>query len=605
MVRKCRRGFFKLTLSAALSTNTEILFSGRHNGLVLYLSRLLRPIWKEKVTKLSPTNINLRRQVSNVSDTLLSSVQRNIADLQVFLKSNQQLFATSAGDPRDRSDQSAWKAEHASLVGIDHLITQCIEGISFILLLIDYHLPETLSHCEQNLQEQFLNLTYVDLLTTNYGRDIARNIVNEVINQQISKQISIDAISEVLQQRCGSFCSADDVLLYKAIENVRKAHETRDKAERGTILRESLRLFGKAAKNLSIEKLKEVITEYRLLEFASGAIDLSLICAREWDAKELGLHFWNEGRNVYLQPNSQLEVPIEVRDDTRVHAYKRRQSCYECIFETLAEANAKVEQAVSKHARVEEIEQYRRNAFRRAIESDDIVFHSCLYDWLVSQGLTDLLLDIQSPYLEQHLIRDPLTLEKCELLWQFYVRRSRFYDAARVLASLADSVEFPLSLSRRLEYLSLALSNAKSQRHPASASDIGDVEFMTNLEEKIEVAQVQVEIYRAVKEHTEATPEAKQNMLQMLEQRLYNVSELFKEFAEPLALLEIQLLIFHIADFYDPNLIAQTWEVLVEHTHYVNVELHPDERFDAVAGVVYSLARRFYPSKISFPLGGW
>ncbi|TIB10278.1 hypothetical protein E3P92_02688 [Wallemia ichthyophaga] len=586
----------------ALSTNTEILFSGRHNGLVLYLSRLLRPIWKEKVTKLSPTNFNLRRQISNISDTLLSNAQRNIADLQVFLKSNQQLFATTAGDSRDRTDQSAWKAEHASLIGIDHLITQCIEGISFILLLIDYNLSETLSHCEQNLQEQFLNLTYVDLLTTNHGRDIARNVVNEVINQQISKQISIDAISEILQQRCGSFCSADDVLLYKAIENVRKAHETRDKAERGTILRESLRLFGKAARNLSIEKLKEVITEYRLLEFASGAIDLSLICAREWDAAELGLQFWNEGRSVYFQPNSKLEVPIEVHNDTRVHAYKRRQSCYECIFETLAEAKDKVEQAVSKHERVEEVEQYRRNAFRRAIESYDAVFHSCFYDWLVSQGLTDLLLDIQSPYLEQHLMRDPLTLEKCELLWQFYVRRSRFYDAARVLASLADSVEFPLSLSRRLEYLSLALSNAKSQRHPASASDIGDVEFMTNLEEKIEVAQVQVEIYRAVKEHTEVAPDAKQNMQQMLEQRLYNVSELFREFAEPLALLEVQLLIFHIADFYDPSLIAQTWEVLVEHTHYLNVELQPDERFDAVAGVVYSLARRFYPSKISFPL---
>ncbi|TIB67852.1 nucleoporin-domain-containing protein [Wallemia mellicola] len=586
----------------ALSTNTEILFSGRHNGLALYLSRLLRPIWKEKVTKLSPANNNARRQVSNISDSLLTSVQRNIADLQVFLKSNQQLFATTVGDSRDRSDQSAWKAEHASLVGLDHLITQCIEGISFILLLIDYQLPETLATCEKNLQEQLLNLTYVDLLTSNYGREIARNIVNEVINQQISKQISIDAISEVLQQRCGSFCSADDVLLYKAIENVRKAHETRDSTERQVILRESLRLFGKAAKNLSIEKLKEVTIEYRLLEFPSGAIDLSLICAKEWDIQDLGLHFWNEGKSIYLQANN-LEIPIEVHNDTRVHSYKRRQSCYECIFETLAEANAKVDEATSKHEGVEESEQYRRNAFRRAIESDDVVFHSCLYDWLGAQGLTDLLLDIQSPYLEQHLMRDPLTLEKCELLWQFYVRRSRFYDAARVLASLADSLEFTLSLSRRLEYLSLALSNAKSQRQPVStSSDIGDVEFMTNLEEKIEVAQVQVEIFRAVREHPEITPENKQNMLTMLEQRLYNVSELFREFAEPLALLEIQLLIFHIADFYDPNLIAQTWQVLVEHTHYVHEELAVDERFDAVAGVAYSLARRFYPSKISFPL---
>jgi len=30
-----------------------------------------------------------------------------------------------------------------------------------------------------------------------------------------SYQISIDAISKILQQRCGSFCSADDVMQYK------------------------------------------------------------------------------------------------------------------------------------------------------------------------------------------------------------------------------------------------------------------------------------------------------------------------------------------------------------------------------------------------------
>ena len=27
----------------------------------------------------------------------------------------------------------------------------------------------------------------------------------------------VDTISEVLQQRCGSFCSTDDVMLYKVI----------------------------------------------------------------------------------------------------------------------------------------------------------------------------------------------------------------------------------------------------------------------------------------------------------------------------------------------------------------------------------------------------
>ena len=58
-------------------------------------------------------------------------------------------------------------------------------------------------------------MSYADLLTTTKGRDVARSLVSTIINMQIGQNLSVDAISDVLQQRCGSFCSADDVLLYK------------------------------------------------------------------------------------------------------------------------------------------------------------------------------------------------------------------------------------------------------------------------------------------------------------------------------------------------------------------------------------------------------
>ena len=78
------------------------------------------------------------------------------------------------------------------------------------------------------------DLTYESLITAIAGVTVARALVNVVINQQIGQQISVsvcltrevvpvqaqlppqvDTISEVLQQRCGTFCSTDDVLLYK------------------------------------------------------------------------------------------------------------------------------------------------------------------------------------------------------------------------------------------------------------------------------------------------------------------------------------------------------------------------------------------------------
>lgn len=58
-------------------------------------------------------------------------------------------------------------------------------------------------------------LAYCEFITGKQGRDCARELVKTLINKQIGQSFSVDAISETLQQRCGTFCTSDDVLLYK------------------------------------------------------------------------------------------------------------------------------------------------------------------------------------------------------------------------------------------------------------------------------------------------------------------------------------------------------------------------------------------------------
>ena len=143
-----------------------------------------------------------------------------------------------------------------------------------------------------------------------------------------------------------------------------------------------------------------------------------------------------------------------------------------------------------------------------------------------------------------------MTLEKYDLLWQYYVRTSRYANASAVLAELAEadmyvliskiideklirSRSFPLSLHKRVEYLSLAVSNAKSQlpsaASAASVASLG-VEFLTEIEEKLEVAMVQIEIFRAVEELSRIgrdmeRDEDKATWLEKLEDKLYTISE--------------------------------------------------------------------------------
>ena len=76
-------------------------------------------------------------------------------------------------------------------------------------------------------------MTFEELITGQNGVAVSRALVNVIIDQQIGQQIAVsdtaplglynltpwtyqvDTISDILQTRCGSFCSTDDVMLYK------------------------------------------------------------------------------------------------------------------------------------------------------------------------------------------------------------------------------------------------------------------------------------------------------------------------------------------------------------------------------------------------------
>ncbi|CAE6524856.1 unnamed protein product [Rhizoctonia solani] len=523
-------------------------FSARHDGFASYLAGLLKPIWKLNITALGHP--------------------------QLLLAGSGEFNAARGG-----AEQEALKSEHTSIAQLQALLSRVIEGISFVLLLIDYKFSETVALCEPSLQQSLSKLTFDGLMTTTEGAEIARGLINNVINQQISQQISVDAISETLQQRCGSFCSAADVLLYKALESVRKAKETRDANEQRMCLKESFRLFRKCTSTLSLEKLQEVVSEYRTLRYANGAVQLPLQCAKDWDIDNHGRDYWQSER---------------LSGDDRREAYKLRKECYKLVTDTLSVFDGAYEQSQGKEdGSAGDAEAVRKNAYQLALGSDDPMFHAELYDWLVSQGRTDDLLEIRTPYIEDHLISQAQRNDKWgELLWQFFVHSGQYLRAAYALQALADS-ETDLDLETRIEYLSLAVSNAKSHPRSEYGQHETAVEFLSDLEDKLEVAQVQLEIANLLsrKYATETDPEWRRRY-EVLTSRLLDISTLYREFAEPEDLNAMKLLILKVADRRDPQLVMSIWEAIL-------MEAGTPQ---AVQEQVSTFAMRFFPSEIAFPL---
>lgn len=284
-------------------------------------------------------------------------------------------------------NSSAYQAEQKSIAALRQLLTQAVEAISFVLLLIDYRISDIIGSCSPEDQKAILDLTFQTLITTKKGRDMARSLVSAVINQQIGRQLSVDAISDTLQQRCGSFCSADDVLLYKAIEATRRAKDTTVSSERLDSLRESLRLFTKASSHLSHDRLKDICGEYNDLNYPLGVVDLCLACAESWDTGKRGLGHWLDG----CPPN-----------DPRAATYDLRKRCYSLVFEGLERTDIRLNDAANptkpskpNALSFEEADGIRTNAYNKALSSQDELFHQNMYDWFISRGMTDQLLEVR------------------------------------------------------------------------------------------------------------------------------------------------------------------------------------------------------------------
>ncbi|KAJ6575033.1 nucleoporin [Mycena capillaripes] len=574
----------RVTYGTTDSQGTAI-FSGRREGLALYLARLVRPLWKSKLTKTGPSGM----QQSAIPDKTLVIVQKNVYALKDFLDKNPHLFHSSPGDAGNTraavSEQEAWKAEQTSVSELLALSTRIIEALSFVLLLNDYKLGELVARCDAETQKIITSLTYQDLITTQNGMTISRALVNVIIDQQIGQQISVDTISEVLQHRCGSFCSTDDVMLYKAKENIRKAVETRSPTERQNWLAESLRqilcrLFIKGARILEFDKLREICGDYQQLNYAKGAVELPLTCARLVDADNIGLQCWASG-----QPPNEL--------------YEYRTRCYALVLDSLTVFEERESAPAGNTVSSEDPEVVRNHAYELSFSSEDEMFHSTLYDWLIHRQLADELLEMRPAFLEAHLRREPVTVQKYQLLWQFYVKNGQPLRAAEVLGTLAESTQFELPLESRLEYLTLAVGNAKA--HPISIGGKHEtaIAFLTDLEEKLEVAQVQLEIFNALAPHISDAP-AVGERITALSTRLFTMSELYQDYAQPFDLPTIKLLCLHVSEHRDDTVVRPIWNRIFQ--DILEGEDDTLTTADQIIAKVVPLGQRFYPSESAFPL---
>ena len=277
--------------------------SPRHDGLAVYISRLVRSFWNSRVVFEMATPAGGLQVVSTTDLEKLNTTQHDLNALKEFLDANKNFIDGLAGPEAlgrvsTRQQEIALQAEHRALHALLSLISNIIEGISFVQMLFSERLDEIMLSLNPGVYASVKELTYADLFSTAKGKEIAKELVKAIVNRNILNGSNVETVADALRRRCGSFCSPADVIIFKAQEQLRRAAEMGSTTELGrNLLNESIRLFKEAASELSLEQLHVAIEQYIGMQFFAGAISLCLVVAHELDRGNRALLWIENGRS--------------------------------------------------------------------------------------------------------------------------------------------------------------------------------------------------------------------------------------------------------------------------------------------------------------------
>ncbi|XP_006813173.1 nuclear pore complex protein Nup155 [Saccoglossus kowalevskii] len=609
----------------APGAEVDVIYSGRYRGLCLYLSRILRPVWDNTLVKYVPIATSLGQQnflESRYQGEDLAWFSSLLESLRDFMERNSQFTALAESlathsfgmikqepivpgrinkQTQQKHRAEAEAAEKAALINFQFLVQYACQVLALWKIICDHQFHVIAMQLHKDVQNQLRQMKFSDLVTS--GREICGTLITALINCYLGDNASIDAISSRLREICPLLYSTEDAIISKANELLQTAKQASNKFDKEKMLRESLERFSEVSHQLN---LTAIFSEYQAAGFYDGIVELSLTAAHRRDPQGLALHYYKSGK------------PPE--DTQGMQAFVTRLECYECVHDTLGNLvhlSQSYPQSpgipkrpgppptTSEDSRLsaQEAAHHMDQMMKIGLKSNDELYHVSLYDWLVTMGLTDKLLEITLPFVEAYLKRaaayQPDNLTMLDLLWKYYEKIQNFSAAAKILSKLGDRHGTDVNLTQRIEYISRAIMSAKSSNLRTSSASDG--EFLHQLEEKMEVARIQLKVFEAISNFNSSLPEV-QEALSQLNAELLDITRLYEGFAEPFQLWECQLAIIHCAGHYDPLLVESFWTNIIKKELDNSVGKSVPSRMACLSDKVTALGSIYMTSDRYFPL---
>lgn len=592
----------------------NLRYSAKHGGLYLHIARILRPIWNRKcideklmstitiqdcnqilsdlfaiksflesntVAGIAKTNVNILNPYNSFMPTAQAG---NIHHLSSFAAvPNQQM-------QHQQKKEEAFSEEKKSLDALFNFIKYVCEVMSLWKILCEHQLNILMGQFPIEQKQLIETCTFRDLIVIR--TDLCAFLIVTIINSYLNDNASVKLISEKLREVCPTLYRNEDAVSHKATEILKLSKTCMNEDERHESFLKALDLCIQAAPKLP---LGNICQQFSAAGFYEGVIKLCTIFATKLDPNETALHFY---KNNYPFDVNQMQV----KDQEGYFAYSNRMKCYEevknmfqYVFRNITAATANNEEQNSQQL---------QHILNVALQSSDQLLHVAVYEWMLFNNLMVEMLSITNSslgdFLSRSVTQTPINLQLADLLWKYYERNGQHSSAAKILDKLATLHSEKISLAKRIEYLARAVMSMRSDTIGYSSNH---GEMLRDLEDKLEVAQVQKQIYDTLSSGEVARnidPIQVREAVRSLDIRLFNMTQLYSDYAENFDLWECQLTILNCSHHNEPRLINSVW------SHILDKELEEGgshtEKSQRLLSKVQSLASEFGVSPC-FPLG--
>ncbi|EDW63290.1 nuclear pore complex protein Nup154 [Drosophila virilis] len=552
--------------------NSSIIYSAKHDGLFLYVSRMLRSVWQSHCvdenlcSKLTINDCTMllselrslrcfldKHSVHDISATRRLPYESHLGRPSPMMMTNAQM---PLNEHRNLTEQAQIE-EKRSLSALNQFIKHACEVMSLWSILIDHQFQLLCQQLSPEHQKMLRCCTFRDLLIAR--SEVCAFLIIALINLYLKDKADVTEVSDNLRQLCPNLYRHEDEVTYKATEILMSAKNCKSAAEKQQKLSTTLQMCLDAAPTLP---LHSICQQFISVDFYEGVVELSATCASKMDPEEIGIHYYNNNE------------PAEDREGytcfvTRMNYYKEVQLMLDYAYHTVRNSKTDRDQsrlfqlnceATQDHHDMEnKSKQIIKKITTQALRMKDPLIHVTIYEWLLSHEMNSELLELVEPslgeFLRRSVSRNPENVKLIDLLWKYYEKNGHHHQAAQILDNLAMTRSENISLDVRIDYLVRAVM---CMRNETVGSSVTNGIFLKELEDKLEIARVQKAVLGAMGSILNTNPAARQ-AIKDLNMALYDITQLYQNFADPFDLWECQLSILNCSNHNDPLLIESVW----------------------------------------------